>query len=156
MSVISFKARLAVVIFILVAGAGVAAVSYKVETVDSAVIVRGSITATSELSSPGITASIVGMSPHMDKIGVQGMSNVAGVSGFSPEGNGVEGISAFGNGVSGLAMSHFGVAVSAVNIMDETALLVKGKITKEMHPENRLTIYDDSGQVIGSWLFSFE
>ncbi|MDP2141259.1 MAG: hypothetical protein Q8L20_10655 [Gammaproteobacteria bacterium] len=81
-----------------------------------------------------------------------------GISGSTRNGNAVHALSSGdGNGVYAVAMQPEGRAGVFQHVaQDGIALEVRGKIVKQIDPKNRITIYDDSGAVVGSWFFSFE
>lgn len=125
--------------------------------VQSDVEIRGRILATGDLGFPeGKAAAIIAEPIGEHMYGVMAISEQVAVLGSTPSGTAINGITPGGTAVLGHAWGENGVGVIARNTKGGTALQVEGAIKKAFDTGNKITIYDDGGNPIGSWYFSFE
>lgn len=79
-----------------------------------------------------------------------------GVHSYSEANTAIGGATSNGVAINGIAYATNGTGVTATNLSGGFALRINGRIYKPATEDNRLTIYDDSGNVLGSFLFSFD
>lgn len=129
--------------------------------VENDVHIQGRILATGNPASEnidGVHAAIVA-SPEPDDpytYGVIATSNMVGVLTHSDEGTGLLGTSRDGDGVRGVAFNGTGTGVTAEGINGGIALEIIGKMIKEVDDQNMITLYDDQGNAVGTYFFSFD
>lgn len=105
-------------------------------------IVNGRMAITGADEDDGLPIGLI-VEPQAAAHGVLSMAEFIAVYAYSQADTGVIGISDTGYGVR--AVSRHG-----------TALSVSGDIEKPYSETNRLTVYDDQGNALGSFFFSFD